>query len=302
MRARLLPLAGMLLAAGSSMAGAQSVGRMLEYDVRNVVKDMVGVWASPFHSSGRDWLLAGGVVAAGAAITPWDDNIDRWFLANQNSSTWSVLKELRPGGGAYTGKTITPVVAGLYVIGLATKSTHLRDGVMGCAASYASSSIARNYVLYQVIGRVRPDSAKVHPANFAPVPTRENDQYDFEAFPGNAWGKHSLPGGHVANIAACAGFLGNRFDMGYAEPIPYLIAAGVGIGRLVDRRHWTSDTFIGAIYGYAVGKEVARRSLRRREEERSRRDVVSPAGPEEARNFYFAPSSRGVTFGMQWIF
>jgi membrane-associated phospholipid phosphatase len=293
----------MLVAAGSSMAGAQSVGRMLEYDIRNGVKDMVAVWGTPFHASGRDWLIAGGVLAAGAAMTPWDDNIDRWFLANQNSNTWSVLKELRQGGVAFSGKTITPVVAGLYVVGLATKNERIRDGVWGCAASYASSSIARNYVMYQVVGRVRPDSARSHPDNYVPTPTKEGDQYKFDAFPGNEWGKHSLPGGHVANIAACASFLGNRFDMGYAEPIGYLVAAGVGIGRLVDRRHWTSDTFVGAVYGYAVGKEIARRSLRRREEEKGRRDAtVSPAGPAEAQNFYFAPSRRGVTFGMQWTF
>lgn len=301
MRARLLSLAGMLLAAGSSTAAAQSVGRMLEYDVRNGVKDMVSIWGTPFHASGRDWLLTAGVLAAGAAITPWDDNIDNWFLAHQNSNTWSVLKELRPGGVAYSGKTITPVVAGLYVIGLATKNERIRDGVWGCAASYASSSIARNYVMYQIIGRVRPDSARSHPDNFVQVPSKQGDQYKFEGFPGNAWGKHSLPAGHVANITACASFLGNRFDMGYAEPIGYLVAAGVGIGRLVDRRHWTSDTFLGAVYGYAVGKEIARRSLRRREEERGRRDAtVSPAGSAE--NFYLAPSSRGVTFGMQWTF
>ena len=309
MRLRSLSLAGVLLAAGPFSAGAQSVGRMLEYDVKNAVIDLASVWATPFQARGRDWLTAAAVIAGGAAITPFDDNIDRWFLANQNSNAWSVLKELRPGGSAYSGKTITPVVAGLYVVGIATKSTHIRDGVWGCAASYASSSIVRNYVFYQIIGRVRPDSAKKHPDNFVPMPTKQGDQYKFEAFPGNAWGKHSLPGGHVANIAACASFLGNRFDMGYAEPIGYLVAAGVGIGRLVDRRHWSSDTFIGAIYGYAVGKEVARRSLRRREQAKqegrrdaSASDAIDTRGAPDARQFYLTPSSRGVSFGLQWTF
>lgn len=304
MRLRSLPIAGLLLVAGWLPASGQSVGRMLVYDVRNGVVDMASVWTTPFHASGRDWLLAAGVIAGGAAMSPFDDNIDRWFLANQNSGAWSVLKELRPGGAAYSGKTITPVVAGLYVVGLATKSTPIRDGVWGCAASYASSSIVRNYVFYQAIGRVRPDSAKSHPDNFVPTPSEQGDQYKFEGFPGNAWGKHSFPGGHVANIAACASFLGNRFDMGYAEPIGYLIAAGVGIGRMVDRRHWASDTFVGAIYGYAVGKEIARRSLRRREQEAGRRDASASdqADTSDSRQFYFAPSSRGMDFGMQWTF
>lgn len=296
MRLRSMLLGLALAAGGWAPVRAQSVGRMLEYDVKNSVIDLVSVWATPFQASGRDWLTAIGVVAGGAAIAPFDDNIDRWFLANQKSGAWSVLKELRQGGVAFSGKTITPVVAGLYVVGLATKSTGLRDGVWGCAASYASSSIVRNYVMYQAVGRVRPDSSKTHPGGYVAPPAKQGDQYEFKAFPGDDWGKHSLPGGHVANIAACASFLGNRFEMGYAEPIAYLVAAGVGVGRLVDRRHWSSDTFVGAIYGYAVGKEIARRSLRRRQQSRQDASARDPQG------LFLTPSRGGISAGMHWTF
>jgi membrane-associated phospholipid phosphatase len=207
-----------------------------------------------------------------------------------------VLKELREGGVAFSGKTITPVVGGLYVIGLATKSTPIRDGVWGCAASYASSSIVRNYVFYEVVGRRRPDP--IRGKHELSLRAREGDQYKFKAFPGSEWGMHSLPAGHVANIAACAGFLGNRFEMSYFEPIPYLVAAGVGVGRILDRRHWTSDTVLGAVFGYAVGKEVALRSLRRHESSKR-----SASGPEpEPRGFFVTPDAAGVNVGWQWTF
>jgi membrane-associated phospholipid phosphatase len=297
MRLRSIVLGGALLAGSVTPARAQSVGKMLEYDVKNGVVDMVSIWGTPFHARGRDWLAAAGLVAAGAAISPFDDDVDRWFFRHQHSSAWSVLKELRPGGVAFSGKTITPVIAGLYVVGLATKNTQIRDGVWGCAASYASSSIVRNYVMYQIVGRVRPDSAKRHPPGYVATPSKQGDQYEFDAFPGNDWGKHSLPAGHLANVAACASFLGNRFEMGYFEPVPYLLAAGVGIGRLVDRRHWTSDTFIGAVYGYAVGREVARRSLRRRQQGRE------SASAPSAEQFFVTPvRGGGMSFGMSWTF
>jgi membrane-associated phospholipid phosphatase len=294
MRSRTIVSGGVLLGGLAGAAHAQSVGKMVEYDVRNAVVDMASVWLTPFRGSGRDWLTTVGVVAGSAAISPFDDNVDRWVLAHRNESAWSVLKELREGGAAYSGKTITPVVAGLYVIGLATKSTHVRDGVSGCAASYASSSVVRNYVFYEAIGRRRPDPLKGHQP--VPIPAKQGDQYKFRGFPGAAWGLHSLPAGHIANIAACAGFLANRFEMGYAEPLVYLVTAGVGMGRILDRRHWTSDTMLGAVFGYAVGKEVALRSLRRREG--SKDDAAAPA----PQGFFVAPEAGGVVAGWQWTF
>ena len=296
MRFRALGWGGALLVLSASGAPGQSVGKMIEYDVRNGVVDMVEVWATPLHGKPRDWLTAFGAVAISAAISPVDDNVDRWVVAHRNDQVWSALKELREGGAAFSGKTITPVVAGLYVVGLATKSVPIRDGVWGCVASYASSSIVRNYVFYEVIGRIRPDSFRHHSP--VPIPAKSGDQYKFSGFPGSDWGRHSLPAGHVANVMSCASYLGNRFHMGIAEPIPYLLAAGVGLGRIVDRRHWTSDTVLGAIFGYAVGREIALRSLHRRASGgASDGDDDAMAGP------YVAPAvGGGVSVGWQLPF
>jgi hypothetical protein len=132
--------------------------------------------------------------------------------------------------------------------------------VWGCVASYASESVVRSQVMYRLVGRLRPDSIR---GDHVQIRSEQGDQYKFY-FPGsNAWGKHSLPAGHVANVAACASFLSHRFENRYVTIPAYAIAAGVGVGRLVDRRHWTSDTVLGALLGYAVGKEVAQRSRER---------------------------------------
>jgi membrane-associated phospholipid phosphatase len=274
-------------------ADAQSVGRMVGSDIVYAAGDVVGTWLAPFHASARDWLGAAGVVAGSAAISPFDDDIDRWFLRHQNDNVWSALHELREGGSAFAGKTIVPPVAVLYVVGVATRSTGIRDGVWGCVASYASESVVRTQVMYRLVGRLRPDSLRIAHVG---VPSRQGDQYKFY-FPGsNAWGKHSLPAGHIANVAACASFLGHRFSSWWVSVPAYAIAAGVGIGREVDRRHWTSDTVLGALFGYAVGKEVARRQLDRKQREGN----GGHSGDDDGASLFFAPSLEGSGVLLGW--
>ena len=282
---------GALLAALPATASAQSVGRMIGYDVLHAGGDIVGTWAAPFHSTARDWLGAGAALALSAAVSPLDDDIDRWFRDHQKDAVFSSLKELREGGRGFAGSTITPVALGVYVVGVATKSKGIRDGVWGCVASYASESVVRSQVMYRLVGRLRPDSIRV---DHVPVRSREGDQYKFSFPGGNAWGKHSLPAGHVANITACASFLAHRFESPYVTIPAYAIAAGVGVGRLVDRRHWTSDTVLGALLGYAVGKEVALRSR-----ERLHRDA---GAGDDAGELFLGSSSSGMLIGWHLTF
>lgn len=119
-----------------------------------------------------------------------------------------------------------------------------------------------------------------------PPPADRDDQYDIEVPGRSDWGQHSLPAGHVANVVACASFLNHRFSMGAIEPALYLVSTGVGVGRLVDRRHWTSDTMLGMVFGYAIGKEVAARSSSRA----ARHGLGASASSSR---FYIAPAASG---------
>jgi membrane-associated phospholipid phosphatase len=236
-------------------ASAQSVGRMLKSDWQNAAKDVGSVYASPFTSTGKDWATVGGAFALTAASMVLDKPMERWAQRYDSASTFKPLQPLRRGGWLFSGKYVVPPVAGLYLLGLATKSQSLRDGVTGCAASWLAQSPSRR-LFYRLVGRRRPE-------------TSPDDNHDWD-IPNRAsagksgWQMRSFPGGHFANAMGCASFLGNRFDMGVAEPAVYGIAIGVGVGRTLDHAHWTSDQLLGGIFGYAVGKEVARRSLARK--------------------------------------
>jgi membrane-associated phospholipid phosphatase len=238
---------------------AQSVGKMLQTDVRNSAGDMWSVWTSPVRATSKDWVIAAAAVGASAAISMFDDRVDRWAIRHRKLGVWRAISGVREGGIAFTGKAITPIAAGALVLGLATKNERLQEGLFGCLSAYGATSVVRNYVVYPLLARTRPDSSRDdHPR----PPAKFGDQYDFSA-PGSLsnWGRHSTPAGHAANVMACATFLGQRFSMG---PVPevgsYALAASVAGGRILDRRHWLSDTVLGMVFAYGVGKEIAKRS------------------------------------------
>jgi hypothetical protein len=77
----------------------------------------------------------------------------------------------------------------------------------------------------------------------------------------------------------CASFINHRFHLGYVEPAIMALAVGVNIGRVVDRRHWASDAFVGAAVGFAIGKAFADRQLeRRRDRDDAKADENRPSG------------------------
>ena len=295
-RALLLALFAPL--APSSAVGAQSVGKMVVDDVTNAARDFGAIWISPFRGSGKDYLIAGGVLAGAAALSPLDDDVDRWAVRNRDRGVLDAIRPLRRGGDFYSLNKATPYVGGLYLVGLATKHRGIRDGIFGCAAAYGANTTIRHQVVYRLIGRNRPDTLRNRPEGYVPPGATQGDQYEFR-LPASGYGDHSFPGGHVATMATCATFLSHRFEMGVVEPMLAVLVAGMGVGRLADQGHWLSDQVVGVAFGYAVGREVARRQKRRLEREKMGATVVETAsrpGP------YIGADENGTRIGWQHTF
>jgi membrane-associated phospholipid phosphatase len=275
---------------------AQSVGRMVFDDLKWVAQDVGAIWLSPFHGDARDYAITAGVLGGGAALSIFDDNVDRWALANRDRGLLKSLGPVRRGGDFYTLNQAVPVVGGAYILALATKNRGLRDGIMGCAAAYTAGTTLRHFVLYPLIGRDRPDTLRSRPEGTSGPPAREGDQYHFSV-PANGWGAHSFPGGHVATVATCASFLIYRYDAKYLDvPLVALVGA-MGLGRVADRGHWLSDQVLGIVMGYAIGREVARRQLHRLSTEREGAQAsMEPSGA------LVGPSENGVLIGWRLTF
>jgi len=278
-------LLGLAVVSPVERAPAQSLGGMIERNVRNSVGDIWGVWVSPVHAKPRDWLLTVGAFGLAAAVSPLDDEVDRWAVRHRDDNGLDFLSPFREGGDAFSGKTVTPIAAGVLVLSFVTKNEKMQDGVFGCLSSYLASYGVRHFVAYPLVSRVRPDSSRSNPG----PPAKQGDQYEIDVPGGKDWGKRSFPGGHVANITTCASFLSKRFEMGVFEVVPWAIVGSVGVSRVLDRRHWLSDQTIGLLFGYAVGKEVAIRSLRRR--------GGSSSSSSDASGVFLEPAQEGVRMG-----
>ena len=266
MKLRFLSAVALTFAAIPS-ASAQSVGRMVVNDVKWVAQDVGAIWLSPFRGDARDYALTAGILGGSAALSVFDDNVDRWALAHRDEGLLKALDPVRRGGVFYSVNKAVPFVGGAYVLALATKNRGLRDGIMGCAASYTAGTTLRHLVVYNVIGRNRPDTVRNHPEGETSPPAQQGDQYHFSV-PAHEWGDHSFPGGHVATVATCASFLMSRYETPYID-VPLLALVGaMGVGRIADRGHWLSDQVVGIAMGWAIGREVARRQLRRLADER----------------------------------
>jgi membrane-associated phospholipid phosphatase len=77
----------------------------------------------------------------------------------------------------------------------------------------------------------------------------------------------------------------------------YTLVGAMGIGRIADRGHWLSDQVVGIAMGYAIGKEVARRQLRRLDDERGK----TPTEPSRGSAFA-SPYENGMVIGWQVTF
>lgn len=249
-----------LLATLARPAATHAQDRSLKLDLNYILKDSWQIVEAPFHGSSKDWQTAGLVIGGAAALTFVDQPVLDWMRAHPNSIPMKLIAPFRMGNPSHLEslgwtKVLLPVSALALGAGLALDDNNLRDAGLGCITSNIATTVPRRLVTI-VIGRLRPEN------NRGP--------YIFELL-GPGWDMRSFPGGHASNIMSCATFLNNRFDTGIAEIPIYIVAGGVGMARIADEQHWTSDTFTGIAYGVAVGREVAarfvERDLRRKREQ-----------------------------------
>lgn len=267
-RDTLTTVVALLLVASPRAADAQITVRTLVTDLRRASTDIWHVWTSPFHATRRDWRDAGIVAGVTLALAPADRAVDRWIVRHPAALPVVALEPFTEGPGLRatdfgTGRIQRPLAGALYLTGFVTKTRALRDAGMGIAAAQQANSVIR-HLTYEAVSRKRPVVA-------------EGRAYDIR-FPGGSGEFHSFFGGHVANAFSAATYVSERFELGPAEPALYAAATGIGLARMVDRRHWISDTFLGAAVGYSIGRSVAIRQKNRLADERaSARSEQPPA-------------------------
>jgi hypothetical protein len=230
--------------------GAQFRGDSTRADLRRFLGDVWSVWSAPAHARARDLEGLGAVATLTAASVPGDERMYRWMQNNPKAWPMRLLHPIResahfPLYELGSGQYLLPLSALLYISGLAGHSRGLREAGLGCATAHIASAGTRD-VVYALVARDRP---------------RESPEDAFRLrFPGTRnWNKHSFFSGHIGNAMGCASFFGHTYSLGVVEPTMYGFVLAIGAGRMADGRHWASDTVIGALFGFAVGKQVSAR-------------------------------------------
>jgi membrane-associated phospholipid phosphatase len=252
----------LLLASAACPPRAAGQDRSVGGDLNDLWRDARFIVTAPADASSGDLATTGILAGIAGTLLLADEPIHQWLHSDP-----FITKVIRPfdedGPVAIMGRTwffLLPLSAGFYGAGHLFDSTNMRDAGLGCATANVTTTLTRSLAAL-LIGRDRPG---VHRGPF-----------QFELFAFGDWNRRSFPGGHASNIMSCASFWAHRFDLGIAEPALWTLAGGIGVARVLDDAHWTSDTFVGMSYGYAVGRNIAHR-FRHREAQRQTERSLQP--------------------------
>lgn len=274
----------------ATTASAQVTFKTTATELKDGVLDVFYIWTSPVRAKPRDVIGAIGVTAGAAALWPVDDQVDSWIVRHPNAAlvrAFTPWDENHPElGDLSTGQRLLPISAVLITSGMIADNRKLREAGWGCLSGWQASSTIRA-VMYATISRERPS-------------LNRGDQYAIRT-PGGEWDYHSFFAGHAANAWACTTFWNTRFHMGLLEPVLYAGAAGITFSRMKDRRHWASDTWVGIVAGYAMGRTVAGRYARR-EAKREEKTKPEPIRAALLDGLQIAPTPGGVALGWSGTF
>ena len=103
---------------------------MIGTNLQHSATDAWAVWTAPARGEVHDWSVAAGVVALSAAVSPFDDDIDRWAFKHRNDRAFKFLKPVRAGGSLFSGKTLTPIALGTLAV---ASSPRIRRCNKGCS-------------------------------------------------------------------------------------------------------------------------------------------------------------------------
>ena len=210
---------------------------------------------APLHFNTRDWIITGASVCITAALIHVDNVVDDWAHTLRQKHNWvakssPVITQL---GGNYSGYS----VAAFGLLSAAFKNEKgVQTSLLATQAYFTSGVWVR--IIKMLAGRERPEADYIYSKTEGGKWYGPFAQYDQDLAikrPGSAF--DSFPSGHTSNAFSIATVFASQYKDIKAIPIiSYSVASLVGISRLTEHKHWASDVFVGAILGYACGKQV----------------------------------------------
>jgi membrane-associated phospholipid phosphatase len=220
-----------------------------------LVSDVKQEFSAPFHIKQKDYWKVGTFVLITGGLMIVDESINRYAMQVRANSppVVKVSKYVTNFGGPYEAYTL----AALGIYGWVFENEKIKTTTLLATQAYICGSLLES--LKFVFGRQRP--------NYVDPQTHENDPswhgplYPFHK---NIDGTRppvtsysSFPSGHsIVAFAAATVFAMEYRDRPLVPVLAYSAASLIGLSRITENRHWSSDVFAGATLGYLCGKLV----------------------------------------------
>jgi membrane-associated phospholipid phosphatase len=241
-----------LRAADPSLTAAQPVSG--EFSLRSIsrdfLKDAGQIWSYPVHIRTHDILPIAGLAALTGFLIGNDEAIHRSLMNYREAHAWvrgvsPVITQM----GSYGAWGTVALFLGAGLISGDKKSTE--------TAVLASSAMLQSGILVTflkgIFGRQRPFWVDGIDHWSGPVGF-------FKRFESGQRGRYdSFPGGHSITAFSLATVVAIQYRETVWVPIlAYATATGVALSRVTENKHWLSDSLVGSVLGYVIGRLVVR--------------------------------------------
>ena len=213
--------------------------------------DLKQSFTKPFHMSGRDWGNLGKFAIVAGALSFADEPIQKGALKLRNNNP----------GIANTGKYISNF-GGIYeIVGLATfgaygfitKNEKVKTTTLLATQAYIAAGAVESVAKF-ISGRTRPSyyaaGEEAEPRFLGPfsrTATTVSGKKQYSSF----------PSGHTTVAFAAATVFALEYkDKPIIPIIAYSAATMIGLSRITENKHWSTDVLVGAALGFLTGKEV----------------------------------------------
>jgi len=213
--------------------------------------DLKQSFTKPFHMKKRDWGNLGKFAVVATALSFADEPIQQSALKlRQKSPTIAnTSKYITNFGGIYEAYTLAAI--GAY--GFIFKKEKMQTTTLLATQAYIAAAAVESVTKF-ISGRTRPSyyppGSEAEPRFLGP----------FSKTATTASGKKvysSFPSGHTTVAFAAATVFAMEYkDKPIIPVIAYSAATMIGLSRITENKHWSTDVLVGAALGFLTGKEV----------------------------------------------
>jgi membrane-associated phospholipid phosphatase len=212
--------------------------------------DLKQSFTKPFHMSGKDWANLGKFAIVTGALSFADEPMQRFAvkLRNNNTGVAHVSKYVTNFGGMYEAYTLAAI--GAY--GFVFKNTKMQTTTLLATQAYLAGGAVESVTKF-LTQRTRPSyygpGTEAEPEFFGP--------FAKSATTNSKRINSSFPSGHTTVAFAAATVFALEYKNKPIVPIvAYSAATLIGLSRITENKHWSTDVLVGAALGFLTGKEV----------------------------------------------